>query len=416
MNNLKGKRLLLLGGGSWATAIKAFADANGITLIATGNNPNGGIFDIADESYHVDSTDAVAMKQLIREKGIDGVYLGGSEQVLSCASQYVVELGLPCYCTKEQWDAFENKLQFKSLLMKYGLPCAKLYSLDAADLVYPVVTKPADGCGGEGFSVCRNREELLKGYETARQASRSATAMIETFVRNDSVKAFYAFTDGVPHFLLLCDKYTYKYTDPESFVVTDCVFPSKHTDSFRKRYEATLFRMFRDVGIKNGTLWMEVFKDGDNYCFNEAGFRYMGNVSVYPVYYFTGINQVASDITFALTGLSQFYGHEPLIRRNVPRKNHYCMHYVHLADGRIADIQGVEAFLQSTPQCVYLAVMKQVGDEIKRPRTIGQCFASVHLVFDTPEEFRFLMMKMHETIHVTDINGQEMLIKMRSEE
>ena len=411
MNSLKGKRLLLLGGGSWGTAIKAFADANGITLIATGNDPHGGIFDIADESCHVDSTDVDAMKWLIREKDIDGVYLGGSEKVLSCACQYVNELGYPCYCTKEQWDAFENKLRFKSLLMKYGLPCARLYSLDSDELLYPLVTKPADGSGGEGFSVCRNREELLKGYEAARQASRSGTAMIEQFVRNESVKVFYAFTDGDPHFLLLCDKSTHKYTAPESYVVTDYIFPSKHTDTFRKRYEATLFSMFRDTGISNGTLWMEVFRDGDDYCFNEAGFRYMGNTSVYPVDYFTGINQVASDITFALTGHSQLYGHEALIRKDVPQKNYYSMHYVHLSDGRIADIEGVEAFRQSTPECVYLSVMKEVGDEIKNPHTIAQCFASVHFVFDTFEELELLVVKMHETIHVTDTNGQEMLVK-----
>ena len=74
-----------------------------ITLIATGNNPSSGIFQIADEVYTVNSTDSNEMKKLIFEKKIDGVYMGGSEIVISSACKYLNELELPCYCTKEQW-------------------------------------------------------------------------------------------------------------------------------------------------------------------------------------------------------------------------------------------------------------------------------------------------------------------------
>ena len=72
--NLANKRLLLLGGSLWKKAIQDFAQEQGIILIATGNNHNAGIFEIADECYDVDSTNTEAMKQLIREKRIDGVY------------------------------------------------------------------------------------------------------------------------------------------------------------------------------------------------------------------------------------------------------------------------------------------------------------------------------------------------------
>lgn len=77
MENLKGKRLLLLGGSMWKDAISDFAKENEIVLIATGNNRNAGIFEIADECYDVDSTDSHGMKCLILEKKIDGVYMGG---------------------------------------------------------------------------------------------------------------------------------------------------------------------------------------------------------------------------------------------------------------------------------------------------------------------------------------------------
>ncbi len=47
MKNLKGKRLLILGGSMWKEAIEQYARENEIVLIATGNIGGAGFFDIA---------------------------------------------------------------------------------------------------------------------------------------------------------------------------------------------------------------------------------------------------------------------------------------------------------------------------------------------------------------------------------
>lgn len=77
MKDLRGKRLLLLGGSIWKDAIKQFADENEVILVATGNDTTAGIFEISQEGYRVNSTDIEGMKRLIKEKKIDGVYMGG---------------------------------------------------------------------------------------------------------------------------------------------------------------------------------------------------------------------------------------------------------------------------------------------------------------------------------------------------
>ena len=110
---LNGKRLLILGGSLWKEAIKDFSNENNITLIATGNDQTAGIFQIADEAYNVNSTDSEAMKKLITDTKIDGVYMGGSEAVISSACKYINEIGMPCYCTHEQWEYLQNKSNFK---------------------------------------------------------------------------------------------------------------------------------------------------------------------------------------------------------------------------------------------------------------------------------------------------------------
>lgn len=254
MENLKGKRLLLLGGSMWKDAISDFAKENEIVLIATGNNRNAGIFEIADECYDVDSTDSHGMKCLILEKKIDGVYMGGSEPVIASACEYLNELNMPCYCTKSQWEFLQNKKYFKEICMAHGLPVVPQYKIaydeiesKGGNLDYPVITKPADGCGSSGFSVCRNQDELLAGYEIAKKTSASGNVLVEKFVKNDGIVVFYTFSNGKMYFSGIEDKYPVKYEKQGSYVAGAFVFESKCKDEFRQKYEHKLQEMFNHI-------------------------------------------------------------------------------------------------------------------------------------------------------------------------
>ena len=417
-DELRGKRLLLLGSSVWKDELRHFADEHGIILIVVGNRA-APLDEVADELYRVDSTDHDAMKQFIKTHNIDGVFMGGSEMIVSHACEYINELGYPCYCTKEQWDVLADKSRFKALCQLFGLPVAKAYSPHdfipvqevTVENVFPVVTKPVDGCGGEGISVCHHIKELQEGYAKAKAASRSGNAIIEQFVSNDSIKVFYTFSQGVPHYTTMATKYPVRFDNPETYVSTLYLFESSCADDFRHRFEDRLFRMFSNLGIREGSLWIEVFKNGDDYCFNEAAFRYMGQVSFYPVNYLTGVNQLAADITYALTGKSQTMGHRSLIGDDVPRKKYYCMYCPQLADGRIESIEGINN-CRKIPECVYAFFQKSEGDEISGQHTLFHVLGCIHLVFDTIDELRQLIRKVQQTIHVTSTQGQEMLRDM----
>ena len=107
MDNLVGKRLLILGGSMWKDVIKTFAQEQGIILIAAGLY-HAGIFDIANESYIIDTIDADVMKTFVKEHQIDGVYMGGVEFIINGACDWVNALGFPCYYTKEKWNLLQN--------------------------------------------------------------------------------------------------------------------------------------------------------------------------------------------------------------------------------------------------------------------------------------------------------------------
>lgn len=417
MINLANKRLLLLGGSLWKDAIKDFADEHNIILIATGNDASAGIFEIAHEHYNVDSTDAEAMKQLIREKNIDGVYMGGSEPVISVACSYLNELGLPCYCTKEQWELLQNKSKFKHLLIEHGLPVAPKYDISsledigslANEITFPVITKPTDGCGSNGFSVCNNLEELKEGYKRASVASASGNVIVEKFVKNDGVVVFYTFSNGKMYFSGLEDKYPVRYQEQGSYVAGMFIFESPSTMTFRQKFDCKLQNMFSSIGIKEGTIWIEVFCDGDNFYFNEAGFRYGGSVSIYPVDYLYNINQVAADIYYALTGESKIYGHISLINPAKQKESYYCVYGLHLNPGTIQSINGLDEICEMS-NIIALPITKVIGTNVASTGSITQVFGFVHFVFDTQEQWREIVDKIHATIIVTDEAGNNMLV------
>ena len=419
MIDLKGKRLLLLGGSLWKDVIQDYAKHKGIVLIATGNDQSAGIFQIAEERYDVDSTDENAMKQLIIDKKIDGVYMGGSETVCSVACKYLNELGMPCYCTKEQWDFLENKANFKTLCEQFGLPVAKRYQYptidhDFAQIDFPVITKPTDGSGSNGFSVCNNFEELRKGYENAKKESPSGSVIVEKFVKNDSVVVFYTFSNGKMFFSGLEEKFPIRYEEQGRYVAGAHVFESDFTKDFRNKFETKLEKLFCSIGIKEGSIWIEVFHDGDQYYFNEVGYRYSGSVSIYPVDYFYQINQVAADINFALTGESQIVKKDEyvsLISNRVKRREKYCIYSIHVSSGEISQVIGLEELLH-IDSVVAIPVAKKAGDIVTKTGTVGQVFAFVHFVFDTENELINMIDCIHEKLQVLDTYGNNLVQRM----
>lgn len=415
--DLSDKRLLLLGGSLWKEAIAAFAKEHNITLVATGRDRDAGIFEIADEGYEVDSTDAVNMKKLITEKKIDGVYMGGSEPVISAACQYLQELGMPCYCTKEQWEYLQNKGNFKELCMEFGLPVVPRYAVTEENLAdvpqesYPVITKPADGCGSSGFSVCTNVEELRRGYEKAKADSATGTVIVEKFVKNEGVVVFLTFSNGKLHFSGLENKYPVRYEKEGSYVAGLLTLESELTEQFRKLFEDKLSVMLKSIGIQEGPVWIEVFHDNGNFYFNEVGYRYGGTVSAYPVDYFYGINQVAADIYYALTGESKITGHTSLIPVNIPRKKFYAVYPIHLNAGKICSVHGLETLL-ALENVVVIPIAKGIGSVIYQTGSFSQAYALVHLLYENKQELKDTLEKIHELLVVKDEHGNNMVHKM----
>ncbi|UTC48237.1 hypothetical protein [Treponema vincentii] len=407
MNNLAGKRLLILGGSMWKEAIKSFAQEQGIVLIAAGLY-HAGIFDIADESYIIDTIDPNVMETFVKEHQIDGVYMGGSELIINGACTWVNNLGFPCYYTKEKWNFLQNKDNFKQLCRKYDLPVVLTFnSIGAVQSTdFPVIVKPVDGYGSRGVAYCRNKQELMENYDNAQRISPSQQVIIEKQVNNDSIVPFYTIIDSKIELSLVEDNYAVKNMGGGSFTNALYICNSNDTEAFQQKFGTKIARMLSDIGITNGNVWFEVFKDGNNYYFNECGFRYAGHGSIYPVYFHSSINQVAMDMYFALTGKGRAFTMPQLVDTHDYKK--YCIYPIHIRAGIVVECIGLEK-VKSLPQVVVACQQVHVGDEVKNANAFSGIFAFVHFLYNTESECKNTINQILSYVKVLDGDGKDLI-------
>ena len=310
---LRGKRLLILGGTYNLKDIREYADSKGIVLIATGNKPDHPLCSIADEYHEADVSSAGDLVRLVREQKIDGIFAGGNENIITVLFDVFKETGLPFYATKDQWDITGNKKAFKSAARKAGLPVVPEYDLpedihaeDAySKIQYPVVVKPIDGSGSEGVYLCTNRQELMNARQKSLQYSRSGQLLVEKFMTGFIVVFYMTIIDGVIHIASMTDKYTKPSKDGRYVMPTIAqayLYPSRHLKDCIEQYYPAIGQLLRDLNIRNGVVGIQGFCDGKNIVFTEMGYRLGGTSQQNYTKALCGNSNMFLLMNYALTG------------------------------------------------------------------------------------------------------------------
>lgn len=406
------KNLLLLGGGSWYKEIEKIAKKYSITLHALGNGKSP-IFRISNKVKILENVDEFEIKSYIKKNKIDGVYMGGNEKLIYEVSDVLRDLGLPVYYTKNQLDNLHNKLNFKELCQSFNLPVVKKYDAGCYNSLsfcnYPVITKPVDGSGSSGFSICNNRKELEDGIRKAKNSSISKEVIVEDYVNNSSIVVFYDINNGNIECVGIEDKQSIQYKNQQSFVARLLTFQSKYKNQFIESYDKQVKEMIQYLDVRHGTIWMEVFCDGNQFFFNEAGYRFGGTMSFFPINYLTGINQVEKEILFALTGSSYVSDPTYMFERQLQPYQKYSIYCLHCDSGKITDIAGLDQ-LENTKNIVKVILFKNVGDVINDTGTYNQVFGVVHFIHEDEKELNGIIKTIHNILKINS-NGINLLKK-----
>lgn len=113
--DLSNKTLLMIGAGAYAQDIKSYKQEMGFKVITVGKYEEDPRLSFRDEHYCIDRTDVNGLINLVNSIGIDGIFVGSSEQYASVAIDVSERTNAKFYANRTQWAIMQNKAKFKKL-------------------------------------------------------------------------------------------------------------------------------------------------------------------------------------------------------------------------------------------------------------------------------------------------------------
>ncbi|MBR2354233.1 MAG: ATP-grasp domain-containing protein [Clostridia bacterium] len=410
MISIKGKKLLILGGTTLMIHVVEQARRMGVYTIVTDMSPISPAKKYADKSFDISTGDMESLEKMAREQQIDGVFTGYDDFNTSVAVELCKRLSLPFYATEEQIEITKHKNQFKNLCRAFDVPVVKEYTKETVE--FPCVVKPVDSYSAKGITICNNQDELTKGIEFALQFSKSKTYIIEKYMdpaHTDCVNIDYVIVDGRIVLSAVGDKKVVNQANRAP--LTSAVFyPSKHVDAYIRSVDENVKRMFAHLNMKNGTVFIESFFDRDGFAIYEMGYRVGGGQSSILLDRLCQVDYVKMLIRYALSGCMTEQNMLPQIDVRFAK---YSVGLVLLAKpGSVERICGIED-VREMDGVVNITQYLHEGDCVPDHLlgTLGQTFVRIHIIADTAESLNEKIRCIQDTLHVYDVNGNDLIVK-----
>ncbi|RHV92935.1 ATP-grasp domain-containing protein [Culturomica massiliensis] len=408
MNNLYGKKLLILGGIALSCEIVKQAHAMGATVYVTDYLTNSPAKKIADKSFIVDATHVEEVVKLIKQEKIDGVLTGFVDMLLPYYQQICERAGLPCYATMQQIEITTDKIKFKNLCRNFDVPVVEEYELSQrANFTYPLILKPIDNSGGRGVTICKNADEFDIAYSNALSFSPSKHVLIERYMTSKEVSLFYIAIDGEIHLTAMGNRYVKHSQNGVIPLPVAYFFPSQHLDNYLQHLNEKIIKMFKSIGIQNGIIFIQSFVENGECVIYEMGYRLTGSLEYKLSTKINGINPLEMLIRFALTGKMTDCKTLPEPHFDKPAANITFL----AKPGVIGEIKGVEQ-IRTLPGVIDLIFTYLAGEEIpqKAVGTLAQVILRVFIVSETKKQLKQTMDEVHRSIEIHSTTGEDMLL------
>lgn len=401
-----GKKLLLVGALESAADLLDLCHRNGVELGVTDNIPTAAIKKVADYAYNIDAFDIKGLVQLCRDEGYEGVITEYVDRLLPKVADVAVEIGAYSPFTKEQIRMSADKDFFKRTCMKYGVPVPQLYEGNYSNIEFPVLVKPVDNSSSRGLCVCNNMEELQEGLQEAKKSSHSGRVIVEAYLPYDEINVTYIAQDGDIQLAAIHDRY---FNESQAGLIKTpdmYVYPSRYTDLYYETVNEKVINMLKEIGVKNGSLFMQgVVHDGQVY-FYEAGMRLNGCKTYEILEYENDYNTQEHLVYYCLTG--NMGKHQKFDARF---KKWYATWNVVGKPGRCCAAFVNRKALNSYPWLIKFDPNYAVGDKIREHTegTLLQLVGRIHLMADSKEQLFERIQKIYSLFDVIDDDGNSII-------
>lgn len=413
--DLKGKKLLILGGASLSIDIVHAAREMGVYTIVTDwyDTKRSPAKLIADEYWNEEIFKPDLLAKLIKKHHIDGVITGFTDSYLLQYQRLCELSGLPCYATKEVFEITLDKALFKKLCMENDVPVIPQYNVADFDPTTisntnKIIIKPVDNSGSRGVIVCKTSEDFQRCLDFALSYSQKKEVIIEKYMDMDSWAASYTIQDGEISLSTLNDRLEHKSSETAA-ITTAGIYPSKYLDLYLEKMDEKMKRMYKAMGVTNGVLSVQGFVDGENFYVMEMGYRLTGGQHYIFSKYENGISALDQLIHFAVAGRMADFS---IAEKDNPKFKDLCLNLCILGKSdKIERIEGQE-YVERLPEVIHSAFLKQVGDLIGVDGTTSQKIANLHLVLKDRNNTDRVIQDIQDKFHVYNAKGEDLVLTL----
>lgn len=418
--SVKNKRLLVLGGKPIASYdIVEYANYKGAYTIVSDylKKESSPAKQIADECWDLSTADIDKLYEKSISNNINAVFTGIHEFNISKTLELANKLNLPFYASKEQLQTTSIKSLYKELFRKFNVPVVPEFNLakdtfeeDLEAIEFPVLLKPVDGSGGQGISICYNRQELMDAYPKALEFSNSGKVLVEKYITAKEATIFYIIQDGKIMLSAMADRYIgngNEYTIPLPLLY---IFPSKHQNFYIDNINQNVIDAFESIGLQNGMVFIQTFVDGEQYYLYDIGFRLTGSQEYHILEKTCAYNPLKMMVDYALTGKMGELEVEPLIDPYLKGKS-ACIITFLTKPCTIGEFKGIEE-IEKIPGVIKVVKNHQGGDTIPESAigTLNQVILRVFIVSDSFEELKLAIKEATVLFDVYSDKGESVLM------
>lgn len=414
MEDIKGKKLLILAGADVHTKVVKAAKELGVYTIVTDylSPEEAPAKQAADEYWMINITDINAIVEKCQEEKVDGVLAFCIDPAQIPYQRVCEKLGVPCYGTKEQFEILTNKRLFKDFCTAHGVDVIPEYTLeDAASdkIVYPVLVKPTDSRGSRGQTVCSSKANLPEAVKIAQNESKDGGVLIERYMLGKEDMSFaYIVIDGEPFLLKIGDRILGKAEDGLERQQIATVLPSRHTKQYCKHVEPNIKRMIKALGVKFGAIFLQGFWENGRVYMYDPGMRFPGSDFDVVMKHTTGFDNMKAFVRFALTGdIRSCYGNPESAYQ---LGGNVCMILsVSVRAGKISTFDGMEN-IAANPHVLSASYRHHKGDVIMATGDVKQRAAEFVAQLPNREAAKNFLQFVYNHLKIEDENGSDMII------
>lgn len=386
------KKILLLGGSAQQVIAIETAKRYGYYTVLCDFLPDNPGQYAADKFYLVSTTDKDAVLKVAVDEKIDGVLAYASDPAAPTAAYVAEKLGLPTN-PYQSVETLCNKDRFRAFLKENGFntPTAVGYAdknVDTSVFNLPVIIKPVDSSGSKGATVLHSWDGLDKALDFAFSFSRSHRIIVEEIIEKKHEyliggDIFVADGKVILWGLLNC----HRDNNVNPLVPVGKSYPLMLEDSDIKSVEDTLQQMVDDLGLRFGSVNVELIVDKNNKVWPiDVGPRAGGNMIPDLLGMIFNVDVVEMAVLAAMgVQLNCKMGIGTLF---------YATHNLHTNKNGI--YKGIEFSEELEKRIVKKCLYKKDGDKVEFFDNAAKALGIIFLKFDSQEEMSSMLGNINE--------------------